>query len=214
MLDSLIVAPSRRESLERLTAACEKNVQALASFLEPRGISPVAAAQYRLGFVSDDIPGYERFAGMMSLPYCTPSGVVSVKFRRLEGEGPKYDSPSGQHARLYGVASFQSKGDTIAICEGELDSIVCSTVVGVPAVGSPGTTWLDHWPRCFADFERVLIVADNDEKEDGSNPGLKHAKSVQKSMPNSQIITPPKGLDLNDWVLRDGAEVVRKAMAL
>lgn len=151
---------------------------------------------------------------MMSIPYVTDAGVVAIKFRRLEGEGPKYDSPSGQHARLFNVRAFQIPGDAIAVCEGELDALVCTSVVGVPAVGTPGTTWLDHWPRCFADHAQVFIVADNDEKEDGSNPGLKHAKHVLKTLPNAQIITPPLGLDLGEWVLKEGAEKVRKAMSI
>ena len=212
MLDSLIVGPSQRSSLEKATATFEKNVDHLASFLEPRGIGKASALQARLGFASEAIPGFERFVGMMSLPYVTNAGVVAVKFRRLEGEGPKYDAPSGQHARLFNVRSLLSKGDTIAICEGELDALVCSDVVGVPAVGTPGTQFHAHWPRCFADFERVLIVADNDEKDDGSNPGLKHAKSVQKQIPNSQIIMPPTGMDLGEWVLSEGAEKVRSAL--
>lgn len=207
-----MLSPSLRSSLEKATATFAANVDHLASFLTPRGIDRAVAVAFRLGFVSDEIPGYERFVGMMSVPYVTPGGVVAVKFRRLNGDLPKYDAPSGQHARLYNVAAFQAPGDVIAICEGELDAVVCTSVVGVPAVGTPGTTFLEHWPRCFADHARVLIVADNDEKDDGSNPGLKHAKSVQKSIPNSQIIMPPTGCDLGEWVLRDGADVVRKAM--
>lgn len=209
----MIASLSQRESLERATAEFEKNVDHLRSFLEPRGISREAAEAFRLGFASDELPGFERFVGMMSIPYLTPAGVVKMKFRRLEGEGPKYDGPSS-HARLYNVLALQEKGDVIAICEGELDALVCSTAVGVPAVGTPGTTWLDHFPRCFSDYERVLIVADNDEKEDGSNPGLKHAKAVAKSIPHSQIIMPPNGADLNEWLLRDGADAIRKAMGL
>lgn len=190
-----------------------QRVELLESFLDPRGISREVAEVHRLGYVCDDYPGFERFAGMMSLPYLTPTGVVGVKFRRMEGEGPKYDSPSGQGHRLYNVLAFQSRADTIALCEGEMDAIVCNSVVGVPAVATPGTNWMPHWSRCFSDFERVLIVADNDEKEDGSNPGLKHARSVLKQLPNAQIVLPPNGLDMNDWLLRDGADVVRRALA-
>ena len=212
MLDGLLLSESRRASLEKATAIFEGEVQRLRSFLEPRGIELGAATSARLGWASEDVPGYERFAGMMSIPYVTPGGVVAIKFRRLNGDMPKYDAPSGQHARLFNVAAFQAPGDVIAICEGELDALVCTSVVGVPAVGTPGTTFLEHWPRCFADHARVLIVADNDEKDDGSNPGLKHAKSVQKQIPNSQIIMPPVGLDLGEWVLECGPEAVRKAM--
>lgn len=213
MLDGLMLSASLRDSLEKATATFEKNVGNLQSFLEPRGISLAAAEAFRLGYVSDEIPGYERFVGMMSLPYLTRAGVVKLKFRRLVGDGPKYDGPSSP-SRLYNVRAIETPGDRIAICEGELDALVCTTVVGVPAVGTPGTSFLDHWPRCFADYDEVLIVADNDEKDDGSNPGVKHAKSVSKKLPNSRIVMPPNGLDLNDWVLQHGVEAVQKAMGM
>ena len=212
MLDGLLLSKSQRDSLERATATFEKNVDRLGSYLEGRGIERQAALSARLGYVSEPLPGLERFVGMMAVPYLALSGPVAIKFRRLEGEGPKYDAPSGQHARLYNVTAVTLPGDAVAVCEGELDALVCTSVVGVPAVGTPGTTWLDHWPRCLADFARVIVVADNDEKDDGSNPGLKHAKSVAKSVPNAQIVTPPLGLDLGEWVLRDGADAVRNAL--
>jgi hypothetical protein len=216
VLDSLTLAESQRVFLERATAAYERDVDALGPFLVGRGITREAAVSARLGRVSEPEPGHERFAGMMSIPYVLPSGVVAMKFRRLDDGTPKYDGPSGQGARLYNAGVIASThSNIIAICEGELDALVCTSVVGVPGVGRPGGgTWLDHWSRCFADFERVLIVADNDDKEDGSNPGLKSAKAVQKRVPNSQIVLPPLGMDLGEWVLHDGADAVRKAMGL
>lgn len=215
MLDSLLPSNAHRSLLERATAKYEENVDDLASFLGARGIGRAAATGQRLGLVCEPEPGHERFVGFMSIPYVTKGGVVSMKFRRLEGDGPKYDSPPGQQAHLYGVSTLLDPlADTVLVCEGELDALAAHAQLGVPAVGTPGTTWLDHWPRCLADFDRVLIIADNDLKDDGSNPGVKHAKKVQGSISESRIVLPPAGLDMTDWLLRDGAESVAKEIGL
>lgn len=215
MLDGLMLSASQRSSLEKATATFERNVEDLASYLAPRGIGRDAALGARLGKVCEPIPGYERFVGWMSIPYVTPAGVVAIKFRSLEPDPKqKYDAPAGQSARLYNVAALRAPGDTVVLCEGELDALVCHYMVGVPAVGTPGTQMMTHWPRCFADHQNVLIVADNDEKEDGSNPGVKHAKSVQKQIPHSKIVLPPVGMDLGEWVVAEGADAVRRALTV
>lgn len=87
-------------------------------------------------------------------------------------------------------------------------------VVGVPAVGTWGTNWFDHYPRMFADFDRVLVIADNDVKEDGSNPGVKHAKKIAATIHHSEIVLPPAGLDASEWVLSVGVEKVREALGV
>lgn len=216
MLDSLTLSPSHRRTLLEATERYATNVDQLEAFLVPRGIEREAAVSFRLGRVSDPLPGHERFVGMMSIPYLTRGGVVAMKFRQLEdGKTPKYDAPSGQTVRLYNVAALHSTGTTVAICEGELDAIVMSTVVGIPAVGVPGASnWQPHWPRCFADYESVLVVADHDDKADGSDPGLKHAKRVVREINGGRLVVPPSGLDLTEWVQTEGVETVREACGL
>ena len=213
MLDSLLPSAAHRNSLERATAHFEKERDGLASYLLARGIGKEGATTGRLGLVCDAPPGFERFEGMMSIPYVTPAGVVSMKFRRLEGDGPKYDSPSGQHAHLYNAGVLiDPKLERAVICEGELDAILCTHELGLPAVGTPGTSWLEHWARCFADFDEVLVVADHDVKPDGSSPGLKHAKKVNAAIPRARVVVPPPGLDLGEWFLSEGREAVLKGI--
>lgn len=217
MLDQLTLSSSLRKSLETATALFERNLYDAQDFLVSRGITEAQAVSYRLGAVpSDAPPEYERFVGMMSLPYLSPAGVVALKFRALDPERkPKYDAPSGQHARLYNVAALHSKGDTVAICEGEIDALVCTEHVGIPAVGIPGAShWLDHWSRAFMDYEEVLVIADHDAKEDGSDPGLKHALRVVQKVPGARLIKPPPGEDLNSWVLNYGVGAVRSACGI
>lgn len=211
----MTLAPSVRASLQQAAQLYAKNLDSLGFYLEPRGVSHAAATGHLLGRVSDPIPGHEKFVGMMSIPYLTPAGTVAIKFRRIDdSEGPKYDSPPGQRARLYNVGDLLRGGDTVAICEGELSALIFSDAVGVPSVGTPGTNWMDHWTRCFADFERVLVIADHDVKDDGSSPGVKHAKSVVSKIPGAELVLPPAGLDPDEWVLAAGADAVRERLSL
>jgi DNA primase len=215
VLDSLLPAAAQLNSLEKATAKYEQNVEALASYLGGRGIGQEAALGQRLGLASDPEPGHERFRGWMSIPYITPGGVVAMKFRRLDEGSPKYDSPAGQKIKLYNAGVLATtKSDVVLICEGELDAIVGTYTLGIPTVGTWGTNWLDHHPRCFADFEDVVVIADNDIKDDGSNPGLKHAKHVQSSVSRSRIVTPPPGCDLGEWVASAGREAVLERIGL
>lgn len=224
MLDSLTLSHSLRATLEAVTAAFEANLYLAQEFLEDRGVVDESLARsYRLGVVSEDYAGFERFAGMLSIPFLSPAGVLAIKFRCLgehdcKEEGhPKYNAPDGQAVRLYNVAALHSDGDVVAICEGELDALVMTELVGIPAVGVPGVSqWKAHpwWSRCFADYEEVLVIADNDLKESGKNPGLDAARKISKDIPGSRVVIPPPGLDLTEWVLRDGVGAVREACSM
>lgn len=216
VLDSLSLSPSLRESLARATAEFEKNVEDLASFLEPRGIGRADAISARLGRASE-WPGFERFAGMMAIPYTRPgNAVVAIKFRCIKphdckAEGcQRYDAPAGQAARLYGADHLLRAGDVAAVVEGELKARVVTDTLGVPAVGTSAGVWLDHWPRTLADFDRVLVIADNDEA------GLKHAKGkVLKTIPNAELIVPPAEFPkIDDWIVATDVATVRKALGI
>lgn len=223
-LDSLSLSSSLKAFLEEATARYEAALdQPTASYLIGRGLDPegVTARFARLGLVSDPMPGHERFRGRLALPYVTPSGVVAMKFRCLgshancKAEGhEKYLAPSGGKIRMYNTRALLDSSDTVAVCEGELDALMVHQIVGVPAVGTWGTNWFDHYPRMFADFDRVLVIADNDLKDDGSNPGVKHARKIAATINRAEVVEPPEGLDVSEWIVRDGVAVVRKAMGL
>ena len=60
----------------------------------------------------------------------------------------------------------------------------------------------------------MFVLADNDEKTDGRNPGKELADRIGADLANAITIQPPKGLDLTEWVTSDGPEAVRKACGL
>jgi DNA primase len=108
------------------------------------------------------------------------------------------------------VADVLPLSPYIVVCEGELDAVITSGMLGIPAVGVPGVqSWKPHFPKLFTGYETVYVVGDNDIKEDGSNPGADFSKRVANEIVNSQIVTLPAGMDINDYYLAYGADATR-----
>ena len=179
--------------------------------LSERGISEEVAALYSLGSVSEPANGHEMHEGWLSIPYITAmGGCVGFKFRRLDDGKPKYGSPTGQKAHLYNVIDTTILSKHIIVCEGELDAVVTSGVLGIPAVGVPGVqAWKPHFAKLLNGYDTVYIVGDNDIKEDGTNPGAEFAKRVQQEVLNGTIVTLPPGMDINDYYLASGADATK-----
>ena len=205
--------------LEEATSAYEEGMlpsSPAVEYLEGRGIVESARLIARLGCVTNDNvqPGHEPFVGHLSIPYITPSGVVALKFRRLDGGQPKYTAPLGQRVRMYNVMALQERGDTIVICEGELDAIVLG-MADVKAVAVAGVTqWKPHFPRMLRGFSNVIVVADNDKKDDGSNPGQDLAHRIVESIPRARNVLLPDGMDVNEYYLAAGPEALRTRLGI
>ena len=123
-------------------------------YLEGRGISEEIAARYRLGSITDPIEGHQGYEGWISIPYFTALDIcVGFKFRRLDDAKPKYGSPTGQKSHLYNVCDITLDSAYVVVCEGELDTVITSGVLGIPAVGVPGVAaWKSHFPKLFAGY--------------------------------------------------------------
>lgn len=193
-----------------------ENVDLAADFLGSRLLEREHALSSLLGVVSEPyVPDHQRFVGRLSIPFVTPAGVIHMRFRCLscptkcEGHS-KYDSPGGLPTRLYNVSALHSPGSRVGCTEGELDALVATHVLGLPSVGVPGiSNWKPHFGRCFADYDEVLVFADHDPDDE---KGVKHAKKAVKDIGSAaRLVMPPLGLDLTEWVQRDGVEVVRDA---
>jgi len=197
------------EQRNLLTEAAEKYCNSLtpqaASYLEARGITAEVAHTFRLGSVVEPSAGHEHAVGRLSIPYLTPAGVVGIKFRSIDDTTPKYLWPSGQKIGLYNVLDLHRYSDTIAICEGEIDTIVASGIVGIPAVGVAGVSqWKPWFPKLFESYTRILIFADNDVKEDGTNPGQELARRIKEDLDKATIIHLPPNMDVNEIYLQLG----------
>ena len=178
-----------------------------ASYLKGRGITKEAAATFLLGTVVDPAPGHEHAVGCLTIPYRTPTGVVGIKFRRVDGGTPKYIWPTGQKVGMFNVVDLHTASHVLAVCEGELDALVMSALVGVPAVGIAGVSnWRHHFPKMLEGFDRVVVFADNDLKEDGSNPGMALAKRIKEDVDRAVVVRLPENKDVNAMFLDDGKD--------
>jgi len=192
-----------------LTEAAERYSNSLTpqavSYLEGRGISQEVSRTFLLGSVVEPSAGHELASGMLSIPYLTPAGVVGIKFRRLDEGTPKYLWPTGQKIGLFNVNDLHKQSDTIAICEGEIDTIILSGCAGIPSVGVAGVSqWKPWFPKLFESYSRILIFADNDVKEDGRNPGQELAKRIKEDLDKAEIIHLPDNTDVNEVYLHYG----------
>lgn len=178
-------------------------------YLAGRGISEAAARAARLGVVGTPARTHDRFQGRLAIPYVTRAGVVNIKFRSMDGAEPKYLCLPNSKPLLYNVGAFFHPGSRIGITEGELDAVVLSHEVGLPAVAVPGVSmWDDHHPRCFTGFDQVLVFAD------GDGPGYDLAKRISRDLEQAQVIYMPDGQDVTDVYLAEGADGIRKRAGL
>lgn len=190
--------------------------EATLAYLAGRGVSEEVAALYSLGTVVDPIPGHEQHLGWLSIPYITANGLcVGFKFRRLDDGKPKYGSPMGQKAHLYNVTDIIKNSTRIVVCEGELDTVVVSGLLHLPAVGVPGVqAFKPHFVKLLGGYETVYVVGDNDVKDDGSNPGAEFAKRVASEVMNSQIVNLPPSTDINEYYLQNGYDATRHLLGV
>ena len=186
------------------------------NFLADRGISKEVADQYLLGSIVLPVAGHENYKGWLSIPYLTVMGhCVGFKFRRLDEGKPKYGAPLGQKGHLYNVSDIILSSEYIAVCEGELDTIIASAILGVPAVGVPGVqAWKAHFNRMFTGYGRVYVIGDNDLKDDGTNPGAEFSRMVAQEIGNATIVSLPAGMDLNDLYLAKGIEETKRTIGV
>jgi DNA primase len=210
-----MLSSGRRNTLTEAAARYAENLTEQGrSYLASRGIDGTAVEVCQLGSVIEPEPEHVPYEGMLSIPYITPSGVVGFKFRQTDPyREPKYLIPTGQSTLMFNTRAVYENTDTICVCEGELDTIIAHYVCGLPAVGIPGVrNWKQHHPRVLDGFRNVFVLADNDVKDDGSNPGAELGKAVMADLPQARMVWLPPGQDVNDVYLAGGVEAVRNLL--
>lgn len=186
-----------------LDTACQRyagQIGAAAPYLEARGISIGVAEQFRLGCVIDPLPGDEDYMGRLAIPYLTESGCVDLRYRSItDSGGPKYLGRPNATTRMFNVGALLIDSPVVAICEGELDTIVMHALVGIPAVGVPGASnWKQHYRLLLEDVEQVVVMCDGDQA------GREFGKKVTGELDNATAIHLPDGLDVNEALLQYG----------
>lgn len=205
------LSKEQRKSLETTALQYASHLPEALGWLEGRGVTPEQASYEGLGVVRDAPAIHEQYEGRLSIPYLTETGPVGLAFRCMRdhdckelGHG-KYLRPKNQEATLYGVRCFDDATDWIAVCEGEMDSLILRQI-GLPAVSIPGsTTWKEHWENVFEDLSRIYVFADGDDS------GNKMWESLRDklSMPVLKVKL-PAGEDVNSTFTRYGADAIIK----
>jgi 5S rRNA maturation endonuclease (ribonuclease M5) len=201
------VSDSLKASLGRLATRYNEGLdEGTLSYLADRGLGPDAVHGFRLGLVVDPDPLHEEYRGRLSIPYITPTGVVSMRFRCLEDHNcrdvgcPKYIQSKGEPTHIYNVQALHDADTIVGVCEGEIDAQT-ATLAGLPSVGIPGAeNWKPFWYRLFQDFERVIVLGDGDKAGRGFASKLSH------SIPGGEAKVLPEGMDVNSYVVSKGAE--------
>jgi len=199
----------QKELLGRATQKYAGSISLAGDYLQSRGITKEAALRARLGVVEEPEPGHEAYQGRLSIPYITKTGVVDLRFRSLNpAVEPKYMGMTGAETKMYNVLDIEKAGDWIGVCEGELDTLTLSTLVGIPCVGVPGAnSWKKHYTRLLADFERIFVFADGDQ------PGKEFASSLARELPVTTI-SMEDGEDVNSSYVKYGVDYIRERMGL
>ena len=199
----------QKELLGKATSKYAESISLAGDYLQSRGITKEVALRARLGVVEEPEPGHEQYVGRLSIPYVTKTGVVDLRFRSLNpAVEPKYMGMVGSDTRMYNVLDIEAAGDWIGVCEGELDTLTLSRLVGIPCVGVPGAnSWKKHYTRLLADFERVFVFADGDA------PGREFAASLARELPVTTISF-GDGEDANSVFVKYGADYIRDKMGL
>jgi len=199
------LSKSQRELLEKATENYETNLTEILPYLESRGITEQTARMFRLGYVKEPEIGHEPYLGKLAIPYLTPSGVIDIRFRSLNSDGgPKYMSRPGATTHIFNVDALNNDSDFLAICEGELDTVI-ATQAGFNAVGLPGANnWKGFYARVLADYTKIILLCD------GDNAGREMAKNLSKELENVFPVFMPEGQDVNDIYLAEGADGLRK----
>jgi DNA primase len=209
---------SSKRKLDAATSAYEAQLESpegliAGNYLKMRGISREAMTYFRLGFVGEAEEGDEFEVGRLCIPYITPTGVVSLKFRSIPTggipgnpeESPKYKYRNGHETTMFNTRDLARLDPVVCICEGEIDAI-SAWQAGFPAIGIAGVNnWKPVFSRAFR-FRKVAILADNDD----AGQGLEFAQRVQRDVRGSRIVLMPSGTDVNKVIVDSGVDSLRK----
>ncbi len=202
------------EATKSYTDQLFANGQAL-TYLVKRGLTRETVESFRLGLVTEPYPesGHDFQKDRLAIPYVTPTGIVQIRFRALPFSGipgdpepsPKMKSETGASTTLYNVKALSGQNSTIAICEGEFDTM-SAVQAGIPAVGVPGSkAWSPVFRLAFK-YRKVIILADNDDHGEG----LQMAENIMQSVPGARVVLMPEGEDVNSFLVKNDEKALRE----
>lgn len=188
-----------------------------AAWYESRGFTHSTVDRFGLGYLDEswDLGPLGNYSRCIVFPYEDGLGRLrKVRFKPIrEGyDGPKVlDFKSGEQ-HLFAIRAADNP--TVYVAEGEPDTMVCWQL-GFRAVGMPGASaFRDYWKYLFRPphVERVVLVLDPDKS------GILAAKRVRSFIEDVcedvRVVKLPKNHDVNDALLKYGAETLREALSV
>lgn len=191
------------------------------AWLHGRGITDEVIERHRLGYERERYFGQlSRKSPAIQFPYYRGAELVNVKYRAIP------EKAFGQEANaahvLYGLNDVQ--GDTLLICEGELDKLACEVAgfpncVSVPN-GAPGVddSSVEGKLACFnhhstvdllKPVKHIILAVDNDA------PGKRLADEIARRMGPERCYLAEwssECKDANDVLMSYGPEVLRECL--
>jgi DNA primase len=198
---SVRLSTSQRQFLLQATQRYAGKIELAKEYLSSRQLSVEEASTFHLGVVEDPLPGHETYKGRLAIPYITPSGVVDIRFRAMNGEDPKYMGLVGAKTTMFNTQACFVADKYICVTEGEFDCIMMSVKTIHPTIGIPGANnWKPHYAKILDDFDVVIVLADGDPA------GLEFGKKISRELSNVNIISMPDNEDVNSMMIKMGSE--------
>lgn len=182
-----------------------------------RGIPERVLARNRISYGPVYMPQVEQEVPAIQFPYFRNGEVVNVKYR----DGQKHFRMSGGAERLlYGWDDVE--GDTLIICEGEMDKLAIEVAgftacVSVPD-GAPAVTAKNYESKfdfllsaesLLHPLKRIILAVDNDA------PGQKLAEELARRLGPERcyrVTWSSECKDANDVLMSHGAAVLRECI--
>lgn len=152
------------------------------------------------------------YRGMISIPYLSREGYpLSVRFRCIqehnhrEHHHGKYNTISGDIARMYGAADVPDAVEELHAAEGELDCLILRQL-GFNAVAFPGVdSFAGRHRKILAGPEQLYIWADPDEA------GARMVQKITQALPEAIPVRLTIG-DVTDTYLEGGEVAIKRAL--
>ncbi|MGL5852634.1 MAG: toprim domain-containing protein [Phycicoccus sp.] len=146
---------------------------------------------------------------MVVLPYLDRDRrPLTMRFRCIEDHDHrahfhgKYNSLTGDPARVFNIGAIFRADDEIHVTEGEFDAMVLNKL-DLPAVAIPGAkAWRPHHRDMLGGFSRVYVWADPDDA------GAEFAAKVASSMRTAIKVQLRDG-DVTELFLAGGENAIR-----
>ena len=148
---------------------------------------------------------YNEDDDCLMLPIINAEGEIR-SLERIYPDGQKRFMPGGEKKGNFCVIGELE--DKAFLCEGYATGASIYEATGRPVIVAFDCHNLKPVADALRDRVKLICVADNDEKENGSNPGLECAKETGLFY----VLIPEPGMDANDYAAKHGADALKELL--